>query len=103
MVGMAMRAGKILCGFDTICKAMAKGGVKLVVITSDASEATKKRLLTKSEFYSIPAIAVPTDSEKLGALIGKTYAPVAIAITDGGLAEQIRQAGENMTKGSFRD
>ena len=99
---MAMRAGKILCGFDTVCKAMAKGGVKLVVICSDASEATKKRLLTKSEFYSVPVIEVPTESERLGALIGKTYAPVAIAVTDSGLSNEIKRAGENMTKGSFR-
>ena len=103
MVGMAMRAGKLVVGCDMICKAMARGGVKLVVISCDASDATKKRLFSKSEFYSVPAIEVPTDAEKLGALIGKTYAPVAIAITDSGLADEIRRASENMTKGSFRE
>ena len=100
---MAMRAGKVVLGCDLICKAMAKGSVKLVVLTCDASDATKKRLHNKSRFYNVSLVEVPTAAEKLGALIGKTYAPVAIAITDSSFAEQIKWASENMTKGSFRE
>ena len=101
MVGMAMRAGKIVVGCDVICTALAKGGIKLVLIASDASDATKKRLSNKTKFYNVPAIEAPVEADRLGALIGKTYAPAAIAVSDAGFAEEIKRASENMRKEVF--
>lgn len=92
MLGFAMRAGKLLIGTELICNGMAKrdaGGIKLVVISSSASDNTKKKLMTKSEFYSIKAVTVNIDTDKLGALLGKSYAPAAVAVCDEGFAKEI--------------
>jgi ribosomal protein L7Ae-like RNA K-turn-binding protein len=92
MLGFAMRAGKLVLGCDLICRAMAKGGVKLVLIARDASGATKKRMTTKSEFYGISAIEADIDAERLGKLLGKTYPATAVAVMDNGFAEEIKKA-----------
>ena len=56
MLGFAMRAGKLILGTDIVCRAMPKRGagrVLLVAVSCTASDATKKKLFTKSEFYGI--------------------------------------------------
>ncbi len=92
MLGFAMRAGKLVIGTELICRAMPRGDVRLVVVSKDASEATKKKLFTKSEFYNITAIEVDIDTERLGKLLGKTYAPAAVGVTDEGFSAEIKKA-----------
>ncbi len=92
MLGFAMRAGKLIIGTELICSSMPRGKIKLVLICSSASDATKKRLLAKSEYYGISAIEVDIDTERLGKMLGKTYSPVAVAVTDGGFASEIKKA-----------
>lgn len=93
MLGFAMRAGKVIFGTDTVCKKMsAPGAVKLVIVASDASSATKKKLVTKSEFYGIQALVAQIDSSELGRLLGKTFSACVIGITDSKFAEEISKA-----------
>lgn len=92
MLGFAMRAGKLIIGTDLICRALQNGNVKLVLVSKYASEATRKKLLQKSEYYSITAIEADIDTECLGRIIGKTYAPAAVAVTDEGFANEIKKA-----------
>ena len=94
MLGFANRAGKLVIGTELICRAMPKGGVKLVVVAKDASAATKKKLFSKSSFYSISAIEADIDTDSLGELLGKTYSPAAVAVTDDGFAVEIKKTAE---------
>ena len=71
---------------------MAKGTPKLVLVSLSASEGTKKKLTVKSEFYGIPHEMLPASPEKIGALLGKTYAPATVAVTDEGFATEIKKA-----------
>ena len=71
---------------------MAKGSPKLVLVSDAASEGTKKKLTVKCEFYGIPHEMLPMEAEKIGALLGKTYAPMAIAVTDAGFSAEIKKA-----------
>lgn len=90
-----MRAGKVIIGTKTVCKAMAKKGkdrLRLALIARDASEGTKKKILTKAEFYGVDAVLINIDSSELGRLFGKLYAPAAVAIVDDRFAEEIRRA-----------
>ena len=96
MLGFAMRAGKTVIGTELITKALARGTVRIVVISSGASDATKKKLTVKSEFYGVLAIEIGIDTDELGRLLGKTYAPAAVAVTDGGFAEEIKKAFAKM-------
>ncbi len=92
MLGLAMRAGELIIGTDMICRAMSKHQTMLVVVSSSASDGTKKKLRTKCEFYNTESIEIDLDTEKLGHLLGKTYTPAAVAVTQSGIAEEIRKA-----------
>lgn len=95
MLGFAMRAGRLVIGTESVCTALAKQGnakPRLVLVAHDASEGTKKKLLTKSEFYGVMAITVNIDSGELGRLLGKLYAPAAVAINDDRFADEIKKA-----------
>ncbi len=92
MLGLAMRAGKLVIGTELICRAMPRGEVRLVAVSSGASDATKKKIFTKSEFYGITAIEVDIDTERLGRILGKTYAPAAVGVCDEGFSREIKKA-----------
>ena len=97
MLGFAMRAGKVIIGTDLVCTSMAKRGkdkAKLILIARDASEATKKKIIFKSEYYGIEAVVSDIEASELGRLLGKLYAPAAVAITDDRFAEEIRLANK---------
>lgn len=88
-----MRAGKVLVGTDTVCSAMAKTKKPcLVLIAHTASEATKKKLLTKAEFYGVETVIIDVDSDELGRRLGKLYAPATVAVVDDRFANEIRLA-----------
>ena len=92
MIGFARRAGKTVIGTDHVCRAMPTGSIRLVVIAGDASQATKKKLTVKSEFYGIPSVEANIDTARLGNILGKGGAVATVAITDDRFAEEIKKA-----------
>lgn len=93
MLGFARRAGKTVIGTEMVCRMMPKKGcIKLVVISSGASDSTKKKLTVKCEFYHIPSVVTEIDTVSLASLLGKTGAVAAVAVTDDGFAEEIKKA-----------
>ena len=89
MLGLAMRAGKVVVGTEQICMALSKGRVHFVLISAEASDGTKKKLRFKCEFYGVRVSEIEIDTEELGRLLGKTYTPAAVAIADEGFANAI--------------
>ena len=90
MLGLAMRAGKVIAGTEMVCVALPKKGkVKLVILSDEASEGTRKKISTKCEFYGVSALTVRIDTAELGRLIGKTYGPACVGITDDGFANEL--------------
>ena len=101
MLGFAMRAGKLVLGTDLVCTAMAKRGkdkLQLVLILNEASPATKKKLTTKAEFYGIKHLTLEVPSARIGELLGKTYSPVCIGVSDEGFSREISHAAEENNK-----
>ena len=96
MLGFAMRAGKVTIGTEMVFNAMRQGKIKLVLISAAASERTKKTISNKCEFYKVNTVTVDADTAELGRLLGKTYAPSAVGITDDGFAREIRLARESL-------
>ncbi len=95
MLGFAMRAGKIIIGTDSVVSALSKSGdkaVRLVLLARDASDGTNKKLTYKCEFYNKEIIVTPLSGEELGALLGKLYVPMVLAITDDRFAEELKKA-----------
>lgn len=95
MLGFAMRAGKVIIGTEQVCVGMKRRGnerIRITLIAADASEATKKKICTKGEFYDIEVREIELDTASLGELLGKTYGPATVAICDDGFAKEIRAA-----------
>lgn len=95
MLGFARRAGKTVIGTELICRAMPTGTLRLVVISATASAPTKKKLTVKAEYYGIPSVESDIDTERLGALLGKSGAVAAVGITDAAFAEEILKAKDS--------
>ena len=102
MIGFAMRAGKVIIGTELVCASMSKSGAKrarIVLLASDASEGTKKKIRCKCEFYSVELRIVDIDGDTLGRMLGKTFSPAVIAISDDRFAEEIRNAQDSFENG----
>ncbi|WP_342662637.1 YlxQ family RNA-binding protein [Halalkalibacillus halophilus] len=89
LLGIALRANKLVLGESSIVEAVRQNQAKLVLIASDASDNTKKKLSDKSTSYQVPYIVVE-DRHTLSKAIGKD-GRVAVAITDQGFANKLKQ------------
>ena len=94
MLGLAMRAGRVIIGTEQVCVHMKKGKIKLALVTRDASPATKKKIVVKCEFYGVTSLEINLDSADLGPLLGKTYTPMVVGLTDEGFAKEIIAASK---------
>lgn len=89
MLGLAMRAGKVAAGDDTVLKAVRSGEAKLVILAEDAAPNAQKKYRDKCSHYQIPLVEYGSRFE-LGSAIGKVDR-VVLAVTDKGFADRIAQ------------
>ncbi|SDW26561.1 ribosomal L7Ae/L30e/S12e/Gadd45 family protein [Paenibacillus sp. CF384] len=90
MLGMAMRAGKLVTGDETVLKAVQQGKAKLVIVAGDASDNTKKKFRDKCTTYNVKLVEA-FDRITLGDAIGKSER-VLIGVTDSGFSKSIAQS-----------
>jgi len=89
VLGLALRAGKLVSGDEVVMKAVRRKEARLVVIASDASDGTLKKYRDKCHYYDIPLVQFGTRAE-LGHHTGKAER-VVIALTDAGFSELLRK------------
>lgn len=87
MIGLAMKAGKVITGSELCINAIREGKAKLVLIAKDASGNTQKRLRDKCSYYQVPIMDY-SDKEQLGKILGKEERSAA-AVTEEGFAKVI--------------
>ncbi len=87
LISIATKAGKVKTGEFLTTKALQECDCHLVVIATDTSEKSTKRLKGIAENYGCESIVYGT-KEELGKFTGKKEKSV-IAITDEGLAKAI--------------
>lgn len=87
MLGLASKAGRLVSGEDIVRNSIRKNKVKLMILSEDASENTKKRFLNAAEFYKVPVV-IWGKKEVLGSSIGKSDRSV-IGICDIGFQKNI--------------
>lgn len=87
MIGMAMKAGKIVSGEFMTEKAVKTGMAFLVIVSAEASENTKKMFRNMCIFYNVPMYCYGTKDE-LGHCIGKEFR-ASMAVTEEGFAKSI--------------
>ena len=92
-LGLCRKAGKLICGTPMICDAL-RGAKKpyAVIMASDNSENTQKKLGDKCGFYGVELIRVELDGEILSSAIGKSGRISAVAVTDENLCRLIKGA-----------
>jgi len=98
-LGMAKRAGKIVCGTPLVCKALsAKTPPALAVLSAHASDNTKKRLRDKCNFYGVALYELDAGTDEISAAVGGNAEMAACAICDQGLARLFLAKAENDLK-----
>lgn len=90
ILGLARRAGYIVFG-TTLVRDAVRGRKKpyLVLLASDASENSYKRIHDSCVFYNTPLAVTDFTGEALGKIIGKDSDVVCVAVTDEGMAKAI--------------
>ena len=86
---MQQRAGKIIFGTDAVIDSINYKKAKLVIITIDASEKTKKNIIYICDKNKVPYI-VFGNKDDMSHAIGKTN-KVVFAIKDKNLADGIKK------------
>lgn len=87
MIGLATRAGKTVAGEFSVEKAIKEKKARLVIISTESSDNTKKLFLNKCKFYEIPVFVYGT-KEELGMATGNG-SRASIAILDFGFGKSI--------------
>ncbi len=87
LLGLAARARKVVSGEELVIKDVRNQTVALVLLSEDASENTKKKILDKCGHYRV-SVRTASDRETLGRAIGKTER-VVIGIKDAGFAKKL--------------
>lgn len=98
LLGLAQKAGKIADGEFSTEKAVKEKRALLVIVSSEASDNTKKKFRNMCEYYKVPLYVYGAKVE-LGAAIGKEFR-ASLAVLDDGLAKAIekRLLSEEMTE-----
>lgn len=93
-LGLATRAGRVVSGEFCVEKSVRQHRAKLVIVSEEASENSRKNFRDLCTYYKIPLYFFGS-KEELGAACGKELR-VSAAIEDEGLANAaIRQLEEN--------
>ena len=88
LLGLALPAGMLESGSQSVLVAIRNKRAKLVLIADDASSNTKKQFLDKCEFYKIPSHILLSKAE-ISAAIGKER--TVCAFTDDGFAQSFKK------------
>ncbi|MBR6477598.1 MAG: ribosomal L7Ae/L30e/S12e/Gadd45 family protein [Lachnospiraceae bacterium] len=89
LLGIAMKSGNVVSGEYQTLEAVKKRKAKLVIISEDASDNTRKMFFDKCAFYNVP-VTQYGNKEDLGRAIGKDLRS-SLALCDDGLATAIKK------------
>lgn len=87
LLGLAMKAGKVVSGEFSTEKAIKTGKAFLVIVAEDASDNTKKAFSDSCSYYQVPFTIYGTKDE-LGHGIGKQMR-ASLAVMDEGFGREI--------------
>ncbi len=89
MLGLATRAGRVASGEFSTEKAVKSKKAFLVLVSSEASDNTKKMFCNMCSFYNVP-IYIYASKEDLGHAIGKEFR-ASLAVLDAGFAKSLEE------------
>ncbi|MGE7917901.1 YlxQ family RNA-binding protein [Viridibacillus sp. NPDC093762] len=89
LLGLAARARKIVSGEEQVIKEVRNNGAKLVILATDASANTRKKMQDKCYSFNVELQEFGTRYD-LGHATGKD-ARVSLAIVDDGFAKKLSE------------
>lgn len=89
LIGLAMKAGKVSFGADSVEENIIKRKVKLVILSEDSSERTKNKFIELCKKYDIPVITYG-NIEILSKTIGKNNKAI-LGIKDINFSKSIQE------------
>ena len=89
LLGIAMKSGNVASGEYQTLEAVKKKKARLVLVSEDASDNTRKLFFDKCAFYQVPVWSYGS-KEDLGRAIGKDLRS-SLAVCDEGLASAIKK------------
>ena len=89
LIGLAVKAGKICFGADSVENEIKKQKVKLVIVANDASERTKDKFKKLCNQHNIEII-IQEEIENLSKAIGKSNKAI-IGIKEENLSKEIQK------------
>ena len=94
-LGLAKRAGKLICGVPLVCDSLKKKDKPvLTVLAGKASDNSQKRISDKCAYYDVKLLVLPCSPEELGHAVGSSGSVAALALIDAGLASLVRSQFE---------
>ena len=87
MLGLCMKAGKLICGTDACIDSIKTGSAYAIVVANDASNNTKEKFNKLATDYSVDIVLIG-EKELISKSVGKIDKAVFV-ITDNGLANKI--------------
>ena len=97
-LGLCKKAGALVCGTPLVCAAVASAKKpELAVISTGASDNTKKKLRDKCTYYGVRLVELDATPEDISHATGGRASVAAVAICDGGLARLFLAKAENET------
>lgn len=88
LLGMAMRAGKLISGEELTLVDIRGQKVKLVFVATDASNNTIKKIQDKSSYYHVPCVTEFTQAE-ISCAIGRSR--MIVGVRDQGFAKKLQE------------
>jgi len=90
-LGLCRRAGKMKIGCDTVIESVELGNAKLVLMASDISENTKKKVI--SALSGVTYYILDYSKDELSFSLGKTCA--VLSVEDEGFAKKLSELISN--------
>lgn len=79
-LGIARKAGAVVTGTEIIRDAIRAKKIRCVILASDASENTKKRLRNSCDFHKVRLFEVALDMDALSSAVGLKRLTSAVGI-----------------------
>ena len=85
LIGLARKAGQVEIGEEPASIAARTHKARLILLSADAAENTRRRGAALGETGNCPALSVPLTKAELGGAVGRASCAI-LALTDVGLA-----------------
>ena len=79
-LGLALNAGALIKGHENVHEAIRKNKAALVLLAQDASDGSKKKLITACAFYKVTLREIPVSKSALAKALGGASDCAAVAV-----------------------